>query len=445
MSREQDAPATLAPKLRFPEFRDAPGWEAKPMGKVYSFKSNNSLSRDQLNYEHGSVKNIHYGDIHTKFSTLFDITKETAPFINPSESLDGFRPENNCVEGDMIFADASENLEDIGKSIEVVRLNGERVVSGQHTILARPNDDILVVGFGAYLFKSRHVRTQIQKESQGSKVLGISATRLTKINLPIPGTKAEQQKIAECLTTLDEVIAAQSQKIDALKTHKKGLMQQLFPREGETLPRLRFPEFQDAPEWVMATLTELFDFQDGFSFKSTDFTSSSGDATQVIRITDINNRNKNADKVYVSNAFLESANLRKYYAEQGDLLLSLTGAAGFNFFIWDGTPALLNQRTTKITPRDDANVALIHLLESLVHEKINGRGEGQNNNLSREFLSTVILHLPKSLEQQRIADCLTSLDDLITAQGAKLSALKTHKKGLMQQLFPSPIETSSQI
>lgn len=130
-------PAALTPKLRFPEFRNGPSWDGQPMGEAYSFKGNNSLSRDQLNYEHGAVKNIHYGDIHTKFSTLFDVTKETVPFINPSESLDGFWPDDDCVEGDMIFADASEDLADIGKSIELVRLNGERVVSGQHTIPAR--------------------------------------------------------------------------------------------------------------------------------------------------------------------------------------------------------------------------------------------------------------------------------------------------------------------
>jgi len=221
------------PRLRFPEFRDAGKWTSKPMGKVYSFKGNNSLSRDQLNYENGSVKNIHYGDIHTKFSTLFDITRERVPFINHTVSLDGFLPENDCVEGDMIFADASEDLEDIGKSIEVVRLSGERVVSGQHTILARPNDNVLVVGFGAYLFKSKHVRTQIQKESQGTKVLGISAKRLINIILSIPSTKDEQHSIATCLASLDDLITAQSVKVETLKTHKKGLIQQLFPYPSE--------------------------------------------------------------------------------------------------------------------------------------------------------------------------------------------------------------------
>ncbi|HRZ88718.1 MAG TPA: restriction endonuclease subunit S, partial [Spirochaetia bacterium] len=226
----------LTPKLRFPEFRDAEGWTGMRMSEVYSFKGNNSFSRDQLNYNQGIVKNIHYGDIHTKFSTLFDVTCETVPFINPTESLDGFRPDNDCVEGDIVFADASEDMDDIGKSIEIVRLNGERVVAGQHTILARPNDDILVIGFGAYLFKSKHIRTQIQKESQGAKVLGLSASRLTKIILPIPRSKAEQHKIAACLSSLDDLIDAETRKLDALKAHKKGLLRNLFPREGETRP-----------------------------------------------------------------------------------------------------------------------------------------------------------------------------------------------------------------
>src|SRR5690606_20783088 len=131
--------------------------------------------------------------------------------------------------------------------IELVNLAGERLVAGLHTILARPSPNRLVVGFGAYLFQSRRVRVQIQKESQGAKVLGISAGRLSRIQLPLPPSKAEQQKIAECLSTLDELIEAESRKLDALKDHKKGLMQQLFPREGETRPRLRFPEFRDAP------------------------------------------------------------------------------------------------------------------------------------------------------------------------------------------------------
>jgi type I restriction enzyme S subunit len=183
---------------------------------------------------------------------------------------------------------------------------------------------------------------------------------------------------------VDELIVAQARKVDALKTHKKGLMQQLFPREGETQPRLRFPEFQNAGEWIEESLNKIVHLQDGFAFKSTDFVKEHYDATQVIRITDVNNKNTNGDKVYIPTAFLEQNKLGKYRVDDGDLLLSLTGAAGFNFFFWNGGPAAINQRTAKVTAKKNSGHALLRLLEPLIHEKINERGEGQNNNLSKD-------------------------------------------------------------
>ena len=436
-SKEEATPA-LVPKRRFPEFRDGPSWTGKPMGEAYCFKSNNSLSRDQLNYEHGSVKNIHYGDIHTKFSTLFDITKERVPFINSSESLDGFRPENDCVEGDMIFADASEDLADIGKSIEIVCLNGERVVSGQHTILARPNGDSLIVGFGAYLFKSRHVRTQIQKESQGSKVLGISATRLTKIKLPLPTQPAEQQKIAECLSSVDELIAAQARKLAALKTHKKGLMQQLFPREGETQPRLRFPEFQNAGEWEEDKLIDIATFRRG-SFPQPyglpEWYDEVGGMpfVQVFDVGD-NFRLKDKTKSKISKLGAE----KSVFIPRGTLIVTLQGSIGrvaithYDAYI-DRTLLIFETFRKPIE-----KVFFARLIQNLFDIEKEIAPGGIIKTITKEALSDFKVKLPKITEQQRIADCLTSLDDLIAAQTQKLDTIKTHKKGLMQQLFPSP-------
>lgn len=258
-----DDKRTLMPRLRFPEFRDRKAWATDPMERLYSFMRNNALSRDKLNYQCGSVKNIHYGDIHTKFQALFDITQESVPYVNDTEPLPPSDSEDYCVEGDLIFADASEDTNDVGKSIEIVRLNGERLLSGQHTILARRNDERLVVGFGGHLFRSGWIRSQIMKEAQGTKVYAISATRLGNVEVAFPADEKEQQKIADCLTSLDELIAAQGRKVEALKAHKKGLLQQLFPREAETLPRLRFPEFRKAPEWRVDPLGELFETMTG--------------------------------------------------------------------------------------------------------------------------------------------------------------------------------------
>jgi type I restriction enzyme S subunit len=217
------------PRLRFPEFQSAGEWETAILGEVYSFKVTNTFSRDQLSYATGSVKNIHYGDIHTKFSTLFDITKETVPYINPSQPVGKIKLESYCVEGDMIFADASEDLNDVGKSIEIVNLNNEKLVSGLHTLLARQITPKLAIGFGGYLFKSDRIRTQIKKEAQGAKVLGISSGRLSNIEICFPSNKKEQQKIAELLTSIDEEIAAQGQRVAGLGVHKQGLLQGLFP------------------------------------------------------------------------------------------------------------------------------------------------------------------------------------------------------------------------
>jgi len=221
------------PRLRFPEFRSSPDWTTRRMNEIYAFLANNSFSRDRLNYVSGSIKNIHYGDIHKHYRLLFDVTREVVPYINDDALTSESQPVF-CAEGDMVFADASEDLEDIGKCIEIVNLNNERVAAGLHTILARPKTrSAFARGFSGYLFSSKRIRAQIQKESQGTKVLGISAKRLANIELCFPVHVAEQERIADCLSSLDDLIAAQSERLEALRAHKRGLMQQLFPNPSE--------------------------------------------------------------------------------------------------------------------------------------------------------------------------------------------------------------------
>ena len=218
------------PRLRFPEFRDAGPWEVKRLGDVYQFIPTNSFSREQLTYESGTIKNIHYGDIHTKYRALFDVEREHVPFLIGNGVTEDFDDERFCVPGDVILADASEDLDDIGKAIEIVNIGSHKVVAGLHTLHARQLAEDLVIGFGGCLFQCNAIREQIRKQAQGAKVLGISATRLKSIKLAAP-RKPEQQKIADCLSSLDEVIELQAKQLEALQTHKKGLMQQLFPQE----------------------------------------------------------------------------------------------------------------------------------------------------------------------------------------------------------------------
>ena len=222
-------PGGTVPPLRFPEFRVDATWLAPQLASLYNFKRTNTLSRDHLNYKFGTIRNIHYGDIHTKFKPLFKLESEHVPYVNLDVAPDGFDSDAFCEEGDIVLADASEDLDGVGKAIEVVSLNGERVVAGTHTILATRRGSVPVVGFGGQLFQSAAVRAGIKREAQGAKVYGISANRISAIPVPVPPTEAEQRRIARCLSSLEDVLAAQARTIDALKQQKQGLLQQLFP------------------------------------------------------------------------------------------------------------------------------------------------------------------------------------------------------------------------
>ncbi len=410
----------LVPKLRFPEFRELQAWHPRKLSDACEVNPSSPVLPDHFFYI--DLESVEAGKLIAKKI----IKKNEAPS----------RAQRVLNVGDVIF--------------QMVR------PYQRNNFFFQENDSSSYVASTGYaqlrakdspefLFQAVHVDHFVDRviaKCTGSSYPAINSSDLAEVPLVVPSPN-EQQKIADCLSSLDELIAAQARKVETLKTHKKGLMQQLFPREGETQPRLRFSEFREAGEWSEETLDDLVHFQDGFAFKSTDFIKAQEYATQVIRITDINNKNTNEDKVYIPTAFLEQNKLSKYRVHDGDLLLSLTGAAGFNFFFWNGGSAAINQRTAKVTTKRKSGDALLRLLEPLIHEKLNERGEGQNNNLSKEFLSTITLRVPESEEQHRISDCLTALDILITTATQELDTLKTHKKGLMQQLFPSPEEVNA--
>ncbi|OOG39610.1 hypothetical protein B0E52_13055 [Rhodanobacter sp. C06] len=440
MAKEDKATATLAPKLRFPAFRTTPGWCVKRMDRLYAFMRNNILSRDKLNYDAGHAKNIHYGDIHTKFPALFDVTKERTPFVNDTEEVPAAGSEDYCIEGDIIFADASEDTNDVGKSMEIVRLNGEPVLSGQHTILARRKDESLIVGFGGYLFRSGWIRSRIKKEAQGTKVYQISASRLGGIDITYPSEAAEQQKIADCLTSLDEVIAAQGRKVEALKAHKRGLMQQLFPRIGETSPRLRFPEFRNAPEWKKVPLGKVAEIKLGKMLDADKQKS----GRLLPYVNNISLRWNEVDTSNLPRMYFKESELERYSLQKGDVLVCEGGVPGRSA-VWDGR--LPDLKFQKAIHRVRFHVPFVPKVLVLYLEAIAGTNAfeslftgGGIKHLTGETFAKLAIPVMPLPEQQRIADCLSSLDTQITAESNQLAALKTHKQGLMQQLFPNTNE-----
>lgn len=204
-----------------------PEWEEKPFRDIYTFYNTNSLSRDKLNYEGGDVLNIHYGDIHTKFAAIFKVENEPVPYINDDIDLSRTPKEQYCQVGDLVIADASEDLNDIGKTIEIVSTDGKRIVAGLHTYLARPKKGSMAPGYGAYLMRSTQVRQEIERLAHGTKVMSISRTHLNSIVVSLPSLE-EQSRIAGFLMALDAKVAGVAQALAAVEKWKKGLLQQMF-------------------------------------------------------------------------------------------------------------------------------------------------------------------------------------------------------------------------
>lgn len=434
MSNTKQGKKGLIPELRFPEFNSEGEWEEKKMAEVYYFLVTNSFSRENLNYENGYVKNIHYGDIHTKFSTLFDITKESVPFINPDISIEKIREECYCQEGDIVFADASEDLNDIGKSIEIINLNGEKLLAGLHTLLARQIRGILVIGFGGYLFKTDWIRTQIQRESQGAKVLGISVGRISTIKIFYPRRPEEQQKIVSCLSSLDELITTHAEKLEALQAHKKGLLQNLFPQEGQVAPNYRFPEFEDDKEWELTALKELGELVNGLTYSPKDVRD---DGLLVLRSSNIQDGIIDYEDCVYVRSDIKGANI----ILPRDILVCVRNGSkrliGKNAIIPEDIPKATHGAFMTVFRAKNPEF-IFQLFQSGSYERQVKADLGATiNSINGKNFLKYEFSIPKNpKEQEKIASCLSEVDELIRFQAEKIGQFQQHKKGLMQRLFP---------
>ena len=402
LATKEEANPARVPKLRFPEFRDAEGWVAKTFDELFTIGNGKDY------------KHLEAGDV-------------------PVYGSGGY------------MLSVNDYLHD-GESVCIGRkgtIDNPMFLTGRFWTV-----DTL---FYTHSFKDClpkfifAVFQQIDwlKHNEAGGVPSLSKTNIQKIQTTVP-TPAEQQKIAECLSSVDELMAVQARKVDALKTHKKGLMQQLFPREGETAPRLRFPEFRNAGEWEEKPLGEMVELQSGFAFSSSNFGSEGRKLVTPKNFT--KHGHGNFDET-VSKYTTEDVPER-FVCKPGDLLVLLTDLTptcellGKPLFLEDkdGT-VLLNQRVVRVEP-SPSKLETLFLKYVFLSETYNNRiiktATGSTvKHSSNKVLQEMPLFHPALPEQQRIATCLSSLDALITAETQKLEALKTHKKGLMQQLFPS--------
>ena len=216
------------PPLRFPEFTEK--WEKYKVSDLLDFYSTNSLSWEQLEYGTEEILNLHYGLIHVGLPTMVDLSKDKLPNIKY-----GNNPKNYelCKEGDIAFADASEDTNEVAKTIEFCNLDGKDVICGLHTIHGRDNKDITGVGFKGYAFSSTAFHNQIRCIAQGTKIYSISTKNFSECYIGIP-SKDEQAKIASLLGLIDERIATQNKIIDRLESLIRGIMVELQKQKRGT-------------------------------------------------------------------------------------------------------------------------------------------------------------------------------------------------------------------
>lgn len=272
----------------------------------------------------------------------------------------------------------------------------------------------------------------------GSAQPQITRQGLRRFSISAPPL-AEQQKIADCLTSLDEVIAAQGRKVEALKTHKRGLMQQLFPREGETRPRLRFPEFRSAPEWEEVAIGGMGEVITG-STPDTSQREYYGVDHLFVSPADISDsRFVETTKTNLSEAGFAQARPIKARSVLFVCIGSTIGKVAQN-----ARECATNQQINAVVANSDFSGDFIYCLLDMESERIAGlAGRQAVPIINKTLFSSVKVLAPRFGEQQRIADCLSSLDTQIAAESNQLTALKTHKQGLMQQLFPAPEAASA--
>ncbi|MCI9287906.1 MAG: restriction endonuclease subunit S [Oscillospiraceae bacterium] len=250
------------------------------------------------------------------------------------------------------------------------------------------------------------------------------------MKMPLPYTSLEeQQKIADCLSSIDELIDAESRKLKALEKYKKGLMQKLFPAEGKTLPEWRFPEFQGCGEWKSKAIEHACQMFSGGT-PDTSKKEFYGGEIPFIRSAEIN---KSSTELFITEEGFKNSSAKM--VKKGDVLIALYGANSGEVALSKINGAI-NQAILCLR-HETNNEFVYHYFTHMKNWIISKYIQGGQGNLSGQIIKSVNFYFPKPEEQQKIADCLSELDTLITEQINKIDQLKTHKKGLMQGLFPS--------
>jgi type I restriction enzyme S subunit len=421
---KDDDKQTLTPTLRFPEFRATPGWAETPLEDVVS-----PIVRERQKPT-------------TLYTGLGIRSHGKGTFLKPLAE-----PEKTSMER-LYEVDVDDLIVNITfaweGAVAIVGPEAKGALVSHRFPTFKFNPKAAVPAFFRYTILDKQFIYRLGVISPGgagrNRVL--NKRDFLKLKVPVPRV-AEQRKIAECLGSLDELIAAEGRKLEALRAHKKGLMQHLFPREAETRPRLRFPEFQGP--WPSAKMSSLLrEARLGGNYEN----SEANDGVPVIKMGNIERGAVTAVRLqYLPKGVQYDSD---DVLHEGDLLfntrntLDLVGKVA----IWRNElpKALYNSNLMRFRfsgEFEESNQFANYLFNTdVVVSRLRALATGTTSVAAIYGRDLANLHLtyPTPEEQRRIAACLSSLDAVLAGQSQKLAALKTHKKALMQQLFPSVAE-----
>lgn len=408
----------LLPKLRFPEFLKDKEWQRTTIGDVGKFYYGKSAPKWSLS-DDAPTPCVRYGELYTKFNTIIDkIYSKTN--IDPSTL-------RFSKGGEILVPRVGEVPQDFAK--HCCYLPFENIAIGEMISVYETNEYPI---FYAHYFRT--LWREFAKVVEGQNVKNLYYINLEPIVVGKPSYK-EQQKIAACLSSLDEVITAESQKLEVLKDHKKGLLQNLFPQVGETLPKFRFKEFEDSGEWEVTELSKLGYLINGLTYSPEDVRDK---GLLVLRSSNIQDGLIDLkDCVYVRED-INGANLTK----PKDILVCVRNGSknliGKNAIIPEGIPFATHGAFMTVF-RANNPAFVFQLFQSDYYAKQVKADLGATiNSINGKNFIKYEFPVPKNpKEHEKIADTLLSVDDLIKAQIEKVEALEQHKKGLLQGLFPN--------
>ena len=401
------------PHLRFPEFSGE--WKKVNVSKLLDFYSTNSLSWEQLDYNNGKIKNLHYGLIHKGLSTMIDVFSASLPYIK-----EGTIPKSYTLfkEGDVAFADASEDTNDVAKAIEVINCDGQQIVSGLHTIHGRDNSNQTVIGYKGYAFASDSFHKQIRRIAQGTKVFSISIRNFDEVYIGVP-SKDEQTKIAKLLIAIDERIATQNKIIERYESLIRGINQYAFTNTG-----------------INYKLGEICEIRSGYS--GNQLTLKNG--LKVSRIETISGHKVNMERVGYVAPFESSEN---YRLQIGDILFSNINSVeyiGNTAFIDKDYNLYHGMNLLRLIPKKELVMPfylylVLNTNRLLNHFKTVCNKAVSQASINQTELGKTIVRIPNLMNQNRICELFQTLYTKLEAERYFISLLQDQKQHLLRQMF----------